>query len=148
LAPRRFYDGFIDLNDLTGAAKGRKGAGLHCFTNSMAKKPSSFHAARKHPLNLAGRNALLASAHKMDDLQPKMQWQVRRLENSTHAHSEGFPALIALAQAEPGSFASQLMNASGVSVPAVRANRAVMPKPCFYIGKGGIFILEVRGIEN
>jgi hypothetical protein len=69
-------DGFINLDNLARAAKWRKIARLHRFPNSVAEKPSGFHAARKHPLNLAGRNAFLGRAHKVNDLQPKVQRQM------------------------------------------------------------------------
>src|ERR1035441_1050750 len=108
--------GFVNLDSSAATAEGRQAAIAHCFADAMGKKPSGFHAARKHPLNLVGRNALLAGAHQMDDLQPKVQRQMRRLENGPHAHSEGPAALIALAQAETGGLASHLVNALRVGV--------------------------------
>src|SRR5579871_6391773 len=65
-------EGLIDLNNLSAAAHGRKGTVAHGFANAVSKEPSGFHAARKHPLDLIGRNALLAGAHQVNDLKPKV----------------------------------------------------------------------------
>ena len=90
----------------------------------MSKKPSGFHAAREHPLNLIGGDALLAGAHKVDDLEPQVKRQVRGLEDRLLAHSEGLLALIALVKAKAGGFAIELTNTACIGVSTMRASWA------------------------
>jgi hypothetical protein len=121
-------------------------AGVHRQPNPMAEKPSGFHAAFEHPLNLSGRNAFLAGAHQMDDLQPKMQRQMRILENRPHANREGLFAGVALAQARARSIAVQAANLRGFT--AMRTNRTFRPLRGFDISEGSRFGLKVRRKER
>ena len=56
---------------------GWKAPVAHGLTDAVSKKPSGFHAARKHSLDLIGGNAFLASAHQVNNLKPQMQGKVR-----------------------------------------------------------------------
>lgn len=116
--------------------------------DAMRQKPSGFHAANEHPLNLPGRNAFLAGAHQMDDLQPKMQRQVRGLEDRPLAHRERLAALIAFAKAETGGLAGKLADALGIGIATMRAAWTMRPKLAFDVSESGGFGLELRGIEN
>jgi hypothetical protein len=118
----------------------------HRFANAMGKEPSGLHAAREHPLNLAGRNALLAGAHQMDNLKPKMKLQVRGLKNGSHPHSEGLLAGIALVKADASSFA--LKPANPIRATAMAANRAIRPKLALNISESRFFVLEMGRVEN
>jgi len=65
--------GFIDLDSRTRAAHRRKRAVAQSFADAMSQKPRGFHAALKDALDLIGRDAFLAGAHQVNDLQPEMQ---------------------------------------------------------------------------
>jgi hypothetical protein len=116
--------------------------------NAVAKVPSSFHAANEHTLNLASRNALLAGAHQMNDLQPKMQGKMRGLKESPHAHSEGLATFFAVVKAIASSLARHLGDARAIYIAAMRANRSVRPKLAFDILESSFFALELRGGED
>ena len=64
--------------------------GRHGLADTMPEEPRGLHAAIEHPLNLPGRNAFLAGAHEVDDLQPKVQRQMRGLENVRMRTVKGF----------------------------------------------------------
>ena len=57
----------------------------HGFADTMPQEPSGFHAAIEHPLDLPGRNAFLATAKQMDDLEPEVEGQVAILENRSRS---------------------------------------------------------------
>ncbi len=145
---RRFRnERFVGLYGLSRAAQlASRRSGVHRQPDPVAKEPCGFHAAFEHPLNLPGRNAFLAGAHEMDDLQPKMQRQVRVLEKSSHAYRERFFAGVALAEAGTRGFAVQTANLRGFAT--VRANRTIWPKRGFDISESGCFGLEMRGGKN
>jgi hypothetical protein len=134
--------GFVDFDDAASAAHGGKRTVAHSLSNSVAEKPSGFHAARKHSLDLIGRDTFLASAHKMDNLKPEMQRQMRRLEDSSLSHGEWLAAFPAIVKTFAGSFAGRLGNALGIAIAAVRASRPVRPKQRLDVRKGGVFVLE------
>ena len=69
-------------------------------------------------------------------------------ENGLHAHGEGLAALVALDEALAGGLALHPAQALLVGVAAMRANRAMRPKTALDISEGGVFVLEVRGVEN
>ena len=73
---------------------------------------------------------------------------MRGFEDSSHAHGEGLPALIAFVEAEAGGLASHFPDAGDVVVSAVGAHRTVRPQARFDVGDGACFGLELRGIEN
>ena len=75
-------ESFVGFNWSSGTTHGRKIALSHRLADSMAEEPRGLHAARQHPLDLVGRNAFLAGAHQVDDLQPKMQRQDARLSKT------------------------------------------------------------------
>ena len=98
--------GFVDLNRDASAAKAiREDATVigHGLTDTVAEEPSGFHAAIEHPLDLPGRNALLAGAKQMNDLQPQMQRQMAVLENRADPHREGLFAGVAFVAVPDGS---------------------------------------------
>ncbi len=83
--------GFVDLNNATSAAHWRESAVAHCLADAVGKEPSGFHAARKHPLDLIGRNALLAGAHQVNDLEPQMQGQGAELSKMVPCLTVNWP---------------------------------------------------------
>jgi hypothetical protein len=98
--------GFVCFYGLAGTAKlSSVRCRGHRFPNPVAKKPSGFHAAIEHPLNLARRDAFLRTVKQVDDLQPQMQGKVAILENRPHANREWLFAGIALVQARTGRLA-------------------------------------------
>jgi hypothetical protein len=97
-------------------------------------------------LNLASCDPFFAATKQMDDLQPKMQRQMTILENSSHSHSEGFLAGVALAEAGAGGLAVQATDALGLST--MRANGTIRPKLRLDIGEGGFLGHELRGGQN
>ena len=109
----------------------------------MGKEPRSLHAALEHPLNLAGRDTLLAGAHQMDHLQPQVQGQVRRLEDSPDPNGERLPAGVALVQTLAGGFAVQLADML-VCRATERTVWAIGPKSVFDVRKSRILIVEMR----
>jgi len=112
----------------------------------MAEKPRGFHATFEHSLDLPSRDSFLAGAHEMDDLQPKMQRQVRVLENRSHPHREGLFASVAFAKAGARRLAVQLADPRGLTT--MRANWTIRPKLGFHISESGCFGLEMRGRKN
>jgi len=146
LAP---YVGFVNLDNPASATE-RLGEDTpilgHGFANAMAQKPCCFHAAAKHALNLPGRNAFLAGAHQVNDLQPQVQRQMRGFKDRAHPHRKGFLARIALVQARTGRLALQTANAGRTL--AMRANGAIRPKPRFNESEGGFLVHKMQGVQN
>ena len=74
----------IRLVDFQGVPVAAHGIGtvnaVHNFADAVSEKPSGFHAAIQHALNLSGADAFLAGVHQVNDLQPQVQRQVRRLK--------------------------------------------------------------------
>src|SRR6185312_1919862 len=141
-------ESLIDLDGCTFAAERPDHAVLHRFTNAMRQEPRGFHAALKHPLDLAGRNAFLAGAHQVDHLKPQVKRKVAILEDGSHADGEGATASVALAKAGAAALALQPANAIRVAIPAMRANRALRPKQRFDIRERGFLIVEVGSAQN
>jgi hypothetical protein len=140
--------GFVNLNDPARSTHGGERAQAHGFADTMGEKPSGFHAARKHPLDLAGRNAFLAGAHQVNYLKPKMQGQVRRFENSPLPNGELSFTFFAVVKAQASRFALQLVNALLIRVSAMGADWAIGPKLALDIIKRSLFVLKSRGVEG
>lgn len=139
--------GFVRLNRLAFAAqRANRTIRGHCRANTVAKEPRGFHAAIQHPLNLPRGDAFLGTAKQVDDLKPQMQGKVAVLKKRAHADCEGLFAGVALVQARTGRLAIQAANAG--RFPAMRTNRAIRPKPCLDIRKGGRFVEELRGVQD
>jgi hypothetical protein len=135
--------GFVCSNGLASAAHRRCRTGVHSQPDPVTKEPSGLHAAIKHALDLPGRDAFLAGAKQMDDLQPQMQRQVAILKNRPHADCEGLLAGVALVQARTRRLAVQAANAPRLA--AVRANGAVRPQARLDVSEGCGLILKMRG---
>ena len=118
----------------------------HGFADTMAKKPSGFHAAIEHALDLPGRDAFLAGAHQVDDLEPQVERQVAILEKRAHADREGLLAGVALVQPRPGRLAIQAANAGGFAT--VRANGAIRPQTRLDVSESGALGEELGFIQN
>lgn len=143
--------GFITFDGLAGAAKRRSEQVPvlpHSFPDAVSKEPSGLHAASEHALDLVSRDAFLAGAHEMDDLQPQMQREMRGFEDSSHPHGEGLFAGITLAQSGAGGLAVKSADPDAVSVLAMWANGTSRPQLGFDVIKGGGFILEMGGGKN
>lgn len=61
---------------------------LHDFADSMGQEPSGLHAAIEGPLNLAGRDALLACGNELDGLEPQVQREMAVLEDAADPHGD------------------------------------------------------------
>jgi hypothetical protein len=136
---------------ITGAISGREEkrmtpSFLHGLADTVSGEPRGLHAAIEHALNLAGGDALLPAAHKVDNLKPQVQRQVAVLENGSYPHGERFLAGIALAQPGPGGLAAQAADAVGSL--AMRANRAIGPELRLNIGESGGFVLKLWSGQN
>ena len=138
------YEGFVRLYRLAFAAQGINRSVLHRFADAMGQEPCSLHAALEHPLNLAGRDSLLAGAHQMDHLQPQVQGKVRRLEDSPDPNSERLPAGVALVQALAGGLTIQLADMIA-GCTTERTVGTIGPKVSFDIRESRILIVEMRG---
>jgi hypothetical protein len=138
--------GFVGFNRLTSAAHRAGRAGGHNLADTMAEEPSGFHAAIKHPLNLASGDTFLARAKQVNDLKPEMQREMAVLENRSHANREGLLARVALVKASAGGLAVQAANARRFT--AMGARRAARPKRGFHIRESGFLRFEMRGRKN
>jgi hypothetical protein len=139
---------FIGLNGLAIAAKRADTPVLHRFAYTMRQEPSGFHAALEHPLDLTGRKTLLASAHKVDDLQPEVQRQMAVLENRTHANGESAPARVALAESDTAALALQPPNALFVAVSTMGAYRAFRPQKRLNVSESRFIVVEMGCTQN
>ena len=142
--PRAAHFRIVGFNRLASAAHRAGVAGVHRQPNSVTKEPRGFHAAIQHPLNLPRRDAFLAAAQQVDDLQPQMQGQMAILENRPHAHREGLPAGVALVQARTGRLAVQSGQCAWFRC-TVRANGAIRPKARLNVGKSALLRFETVG---
>ncbi len=141
-------EGFICFHRSAVIPHGRWSIVSHGFADAMGKKPSGFHAAFKHTLNLAGGDAFLAGAHQMDDLKPQMQRKVGTLKNSSLTHSELALAFVAGAKAKAGSLAFHLANAVRIGIAAMRAHWPIRPQLALDVGERGFFVLKAWIVEN
>ena len=71
----------------------------------------------------------------MDRLQPKMQRDMRGLEDGPHANGEGFAAGVALVEANASAFT--LHSGNALETAAMRANRPMWPKSGFNESESG-----------
>lgn len=146
LARARHF-GFVGLYRFASAAQRANGAIRgHCFTDAMPKKPSRFHAAIEHPLNLARSDAFLGAAKQMDDLKPQMQRQMAVLKQRPHAHRERLLARVALVQSGTGRLAVKAANALGFLT--MRTYGAIRPKPRLNVCEGRCFGQKLGFIQN
>src|SRR5271156_1089201 len=141
-------EGFVNLDNRTFAAHFSWLSGPECFSDAMTEEPSGFHRANKHTLDLTGRDALFGRTHQMDDLQPKMQGEMRGLEDGSHAHGERLAAFLAIVQAKPSGFALHLGNAVSIGVAAMRAVWAFRPQHAFDMCESGFLVVEMGGFKN
>jgi len=142
--------GLIHFHGLTSAAHGfGKHAAMlfHGLPNAMGEEPRGFQADAKHPLKLAGADTLLAGAHEVDGLKPKMKLEVAILENGPDADSEWLAAGVALAETRTGGLARQPTDLLASSL-TMRANRTIGPKLGFYIFEGDFLVMEARSGKN
>ena len=100
-------------------------------------------------VQLVGRDALLAGGHKVHRLQPNVQGELALLEDGPDPHGELALALAALLQAHPDALLHVgLDGRDAAHAAAGRAHRALRPQNALDLGKGGGFIVEVRGGED
>ena len=143
----------IGLIDFDGLARPALGFGEHAamifhgFTDTMREEPRGFQAAAKHPLKLAGADALLAGAHQMNGLKPQAKRQVAVLKDAAHPHRERLAAGVALAQARARGLAGQSPDLVARRL-AMRANRTLRPKVGFDVFEGGFLVVEPGGGKN
>jgi hypothetical protein len=121
---------------------------LHNLADAVGEKPRGLHAAIEGPLNLAGRDTLLAAADKLDGLKPQVKREMAILEDRADPHGEGLAAGVALPQAGAAGLASQAANALLVTIAAMRANRAFRPQVSLDIGESGFLIVKIALDEN
>ena len=127
----------------------------HHFADAMPEVPRGFHAAAKHPLKLARRDAFFRGAKQMDGLQPDAQGKVAVLENRTLAHRKGrTTAGVAFAQSDLDDAFRVLLAGLGVDAcqaadpvaerPTMRARRAFRPQLAFDVIESGFLAKEPR----
>lgn len=102
----------------------------------MADKPRGFESAAQRAMQLIAADTLLAGAHEIGGLKPKMQRQMAALENRALAHSELAFAVVALPQAKPLSplrvllarlAANALERVDSVGCATVLTDRSIRP---------------------
>ena len=74
--------GLVKLNDLAFAAERTRRAFVHREPYAMSQKPCRFQATAERPVQLAGREPLLAAANQVDRLKPDVQRNVRTTQKS------------------------------------------------------------------
>jgi hypothetical protein len=118
----------------------------HGLADAMPEEPSGLHAAAKHSLDLPSRNAFLAGAHQVDDLEPQVQRQVAILEKGAHADRKGLLAGVAFVEARARRLAIQRTDARRAATE--RANGAVRPKPRLNVCESASFGQELGFVQN
>jgi hypothetical protein len=138
--------GFIGFNEfvLTTYAAGQF-ALSHRLANAMSQKPRGLQATAKRPMQLSSRDALLAGAEQVNCLKPEMQGDMRGLKKSSRPHRERLAARAAFPEAGPSALAFQ--QRCFTNRTAMRANRAVRPKPRLYVCNGGFLVAELRAFS-
>jgi hypothetical protein len=140
--------GFVDLHNAASSAHWRESSVAHCLTDAVGKKPSGFHAARKHPLDLIGGDTFLAGAHQVDNLEPQMQRKVGTLKDGPLSDGELPLALVALVKAKASSLAFHLASALSVGIAAMRANWTIWPKPTLDIRESSFLVEELGAFRT
>lgn len=140
-------ESFVGFDGLAFAAERPKLTVLHRFADAVRQEPRGFHAALKHPLDLAGRNALLAGAHQVNDLKPQMQRKVAVLKDGADADGEGAAASVAFAKADAAALALQTTNVFRGRA-TVWASRSARPKQRFNVSESRFFVVEMGRAQN
>jgi hypothetical protein len=155
--PRRSDCRIVGLYRLAGTAEfARVWRWSHGEPDAMAEVPCGLHAAAKHPLKQARRDAFLAGAKQVDSLEPHPQGKVTILENRTLAHRK-VRATAGVALTQPNLRDAFWMPLAGLaadafksadlvgSCAAMRAYRAGRPQLPFDVLKRS-FLTEEPGI--
>ena len=141
---------FVGFHNLIRPSKWRVGIFHlqhgHCLANAVPKEPRGFEATAEGAVKLSGRDTLLAGAHQVNRLKPDVQWDMARLENSSHAHREGLTTGAAFPKARARRFALQL--GRFVDRTAMRADWPIRPKPTLDIREGGFFAAKLRCVKG
>ena len=109
----------------------------------MRHEPSGFQGHAQGPVQLVRANALLAGAHQVDSLKPKVQLDMACLEDGPDLDGKGLAAGVALVSANAGALA--LHGAGAIYNTAVRAYTAMRPNARLYELVGRVFVMEMRG---
>ena len=133
-------EGLVNLYDRAFTAHGLNAHGRHRLADAVRHEPSGLQADVEGPLKLAGADALLAAAQKVDGLKPHPHRDVACLEHGAHFDGERLAAGVALVEADPGGLAAHLADA--LVALAVVAHRTVRPDagldPCI----SGFLVVE------
>jgi hypothetical protein len=139
-------EGFVRLNEFAFAAEWSPLVNAkihHRFAEAMRQKPCGLQGDAEHAVQLVAARALLAGAEQVHCLEPDMQLDMARLENSADLDGEGLAAGIALVDTDAGAFAVQRPRA--IDNTAVRAWPAIGPQPRFDEPISGFFAMEMIG---
>ena len=116
---------FVYLNDLVRAAERAtldRMQFAHCLANAHRHEPSRLVCDAEHPVHLMARHALFARREQMRGEQPRMQRNMRPLEQRADANREILPALARAAAIDP-DLLRLVRVADRAAMRADRANR-------------------------
>lgn len=99
----------------------------------MGHEPRGFvaHAQDAHEFMVG--NVVLRGREQVRGVDPLVERNVASLEYRSYSYAEGFLALPALVDAWARTLATQFVNAFGIGVATVRAERTSRPKQAFEV---------------
>ena len=143
-ALRVAHEGLIDLQDLSGAAERLNGAVRHRLADAVRHEPSGLDGHAQDAGELVGTEALLGRADERDGLKPHVQGHVGLFEDGPDLDGELLAAVAALLQADANALRRVRRDrADPIRATAVRADRAVRPKPRLNETISGGFVVEL-----
>jgi hypothetical protein len=113
----------------------------------MAHEPCGLVANIEHAVHLVRTNALFGRDEQEERRKPLSERDFRALKNGSDRHSELLTAIGALVDAGAMGFAIEKRNARSNGVPAVTADNAMRPNPCFEPVAGFGFVSKNRVLE-
>jgi hypothetical protein len=119
-------ESFIDLNDISVAAKRHKLAAAHCLAQPMRHEPSGSICNAESAMDLVAAHALLAGAKHVRRLKPQIKLHMAALENGSHRCGELALAMAATLQAHASRFAAD--DSNSIQATAARADGAIRPQ--------------------
>src|SRR5688572_17308973 len=76
---------------------------LHRFPDAVRQEPSRLDGNAKHPAKLVRGNPFLAARHEVERLEPDIQLDMARFEDSPDLHGKRLAAVVALVDADAGA---------------------------------------------
>src|SRR5689334_9703067 len=99
---------------------------LHCFADTVRKKPSGLHGTTDGALKLARAKSLLAAAKQVEGLEPDVQRHMAGLEYRPDTHGKLLTASVAFPKA--GAHRLPFEPASRLQDSTVRTYWAIRPE--------------------